>query len=82
MIKKGKGKNKRECLEAMRKLLVQDRAQNTKNPTIPLLPPILTMGGRGGGSQYHIEQSGGGTQFTCEKHKLTILHMCTLFFHT
>jgi hypothetical protein len=45
MIKKGKGKNKRECLEAMRKLLVQDRAQNTKNPTIPLLPPILTMGG-------------------------------------
>jgi hypothetical protein len=34
------------------------------------------------GDQYHIEPSGGGTQFTGEKHKLTMLHMCTLFFHT
>jgi hypothetical protein len=29
----------------MMRLLVQDRAQNTKNPTIALLPPILAMGG-------------------------------------
>jgi hypothetical protein len=32
MTKKGK-KNKRECLEAIRKLLVQKGAQHTKNPT-------------------------------------------------
>jgi hypothetical protein len=80
MTKKGKGKKQRECLEAMRRLLVRDRAQNTKNSMIALLPPILMMGH--GGSQYHIEPVGDGTQFTCEKHKLTMLHMCTLFFHT
>jgi hypothetical protein len=39
-------------------------------------------GGGDDGSQYHIEPSGGGTQFTSEKHKLTMLHMCILFFHT
>jgi hypothetical protein len=33
MTKKGKEKNKRKCLEAMRKLLVQKGAQHTKNPT-------------------------------------------------
>jgi hypothetical protein len=33
MTKKGKGKNKRECLQAMMKLLVQKGAKNTKNPT-------------------------------------------------
>jgi hypothetical protein len=32
------------------------------------------------GSQYHIKPSGGGTQFTGEKHKVAI--MCILFFHT
>jgi hypothetical protein len=46
MTKKGKGKkNKRECLEAMRRLLARDRAQNTKNPTLTVLPPTLTMAG-------------------------------------
>jgi hypothetical protein len=38
--------------------------------------------GGDGGSKYRIEPSGGGTQFTCEKHKVAMLHMCTLFFHT
>jgi hypothetical protein len=33
MIKKDKGKNKREYLKAMRKLLVWKGAKNTKNPT-------------------------------------------------
>jgi hypothetical protein len=33
MIKKGKGKKQRECLKAMRKLLIQKGAQNTKNLT-------------------------------------------------
>jgi hypothetical protein len=32
----------------MKRLLVQDRAQNTKNRMITLLPPILTIGGGGG----------------------------------
>jgi hypothetical protein len=32
------------------------------------------------GSQYRIKPSGGGTQFTGEKHKVAI--MCILFFHT
>jgi hypothetical protein len=45
MTKKGKGKNRRECLEAMRRLLIWDRAQNTKNPTLAVLPPTLTMAG-------------------------------------
>jgi hypothetical protein len=49
MIKKGKGKNKRECLEAMRRLLVQDRAQNTKNPMIPTSATDTNDGGAGGG---------------------------------
>jgi hypothetical protein len=31
MRKKGKGKNRRECLKVMRRLIVRDRAQNTKN---------------------------------------------------
>jgi hypothetical protein len=35
-----------------------------------------------GSSQYHIEPSGGSTQFTCEKHKVATLHVCTLYFHT
>jgi hypothetical protein len=38
-------KNQRECLKAMKRLLVWGIAQNIKNPTIALLPPILTMGG-------------------------------------
>jgi hypothetical protein len=33
-------------------------------------------GGGDGGSQYRIEPSGGGTHFTCEKHKLcTYVHL-------
>jgi hypothetical protein len=40
-----KAKNRRECLEAIRRLPVQKVAQNTKNPTLALLPSILTMGG-------------------------------------
>jgi hypothetical protein len=69
------------------RLLVQNVAQNTKNPTLALLPPILILtigGGRGGGnggSQYCIEPSGGGIQFTGEKHKLTMLLMYLIFSH-
>jgi hypothetical protein len=37
MTMKGEGKNKKECLEAMRELLVRKGSQNTKNP--------LTMAG-------------------------------------
>jgi hypothetical protein len=63
-------------LEAMKRLLVRDRAQNTKNRMITLLPPILTIGGGGDdGSQYRIEPSGGATQFIGEKHKVTMLHI-------
>jgi hypothetical protein len=40
-----------------------------------------TDDGRDGGSQYRIEPSSGGTQFTGEKHKLTMLLMY-LIFHT
>jgi hypothetical protein len=61
----------------MRRLPVQKVPQNTKNPTLPFLPPILMMGGGGGddGSQYRIEPFGGATQFTGEKHKLTMLYI-------
>jgi hypothetical protein len=52
----------------MKRIRIQDRAQNTKNSTIALLSPIVTMGDEG--SQYCIEPSGGGTQFTGDKHKL------------
>jgi hypothetical protein len=31
--------------------------------------------GRDGGDQYRIEPSGGGTQFTGDKHNLTMLHI-------
>jgi hypothetical protein len=58
----------------MRRLPVQKVPQNTKNPTLPLLPPILMMG-RDDGSQYRIEPFGGATQFTGEKHKLTMLYI-------
>jgi hypothetical protein len=45
VTKKGKGKkNRRECLVVMMRLLVRDRAQNTKNPTIEVPPSILMMG--------------------------------------
>jgi hypothetical protein len=39
-----------------------------------------TDDGEGAGDQYHIEPSGGGTQFTGEHHKLPMLLKCTLFF--
>jgi hypothetical protein len=45
MTKKGKYKNRREWLKAMRRLPVRKVAQNTKNPTLALLPSILMMGG-------------------------------------
>jgi hypothetical protein len=45
MTKKGKGKNRRECLEAMMRLLARERAQSTKNPTLAVLPLTLTMAG-------------------------------------
>jgi hypothetical protein len=45
VTKQGKGKNKFECMVAMMRLLVQDRTPNTKNPTIAVPSPILTMGG-------------------------------------
>jgi hypothetical protein len=38
-------KNQRECLATMMRLLVRDKAQNTKNPTIAVLPPTATMAG-------------------------------------
>jgi hypothetical protein len=41
-----------------------------------------TDDGGDGGDQYRIEPSSGGPQFIGEKHKLNMLHMCTLFFHT
>jgi hypothetical protein len=74
-------KNRRECFEAMRRLPVRKVAQNIKNPTLALLPPILTIGGDDG-SQYRIEPSGGATQFIGEKHKVTMLHIWTWYFHT
>jgi hypothetical protein len=45
ITKKGKEKNQKECLEVMKRLLVRDTAQNTKNPTIALLPLMMMMEG-------------------------------------
>jgi hypothetical protein len=45
ITKKGKEKNQKECLEVMKRLLVRDTTQNTKNPTIALLPLMMMMEG-------------------------------------
>jgi hypothetical protein len=46
MTKKGKGKKKRrECLKAIRRLLVHYRSQNTKNLTLAVPPLAVMMAG-------------------------------------
>jgi hypothetical protein len=45
MSKKSKVKIRRDCLEVMRRLLARDRDQNTKNPTLTVLPSTVTMAG-------------------------------------
>jgi hypothetical protein len=64
----------------MRRLLAQDRAQNIRNPTLGVLPPTLTMAGMMVANTV-LNHLVGGTQFIGEKHKLTVLHMCTLYFY-
>jgi hypothetical protein len=43
ITKKGKRKTRRECLEVLNPLLVQDVAHRTKNPTTTLMPPMMVM---------------------------------------
>jgi hypothetical protein len=81
MTKKGKGKKKKRVLESDKETPGSLQIPKYQESNLSSSTTGSDDGGDGG-SQYRIEPSDGGTQFTCEKHKLTMLHMCTLFFHT
>jgi hypothetical protein len=84
MTKKGKEKKQKRVIGSDEETLSlgQSPKYQESNLSTSATDTDDEGGGGDGSSQYHIEPYGGGTQFTSEKHKLTMLHMCILFFHT
>jgi hypothetical protein len=81
MIKKGKGKKQKRVFGSDEETPSPGQSSKYQESNLSSSTTDSDNGGDGG-SQYCIEPSGEGTQFTGEKHKLTILHMCILYFHT
>jgi hypothetical protein len=81
MIKKGKGKKQKRVFGSDEETPSPGQSSKYQESNLSSSTTDSDNGGDGG-SQYCIEPSGEGTQFTCEKHKLTMLHMCILYFHT
>jgi hypothetical protein len=72
--KKGKGKKQKRVLASDEETPSSKESPKYQESNLSSSATDSDDGGDGG-DQYHIEPSGGGTQFTGDKHNLTMLHI-------